>query len=81
MEHISVFLITVVGLILLLAGFHAINAIATNSNRESGAAINPDELDKLIELGAAKWGGGSFSSSCSNLVLVCDVECSDRRNL
>ena len=57
MEHISVFLITVVGLILLLAGCHAINAIATNSNRESGAAINPDELDKLIELGAAKWAG------------------------
>ena len=56
-EHIFIFFLTMLGLVLLLAGFHAINAITTKSIRDSGNAPPLDELDNLIELRASKWGG------------------------
>lgn len=56
-EHVLVFLITVVGLVVLLTGFHAINAIASKSIRAAGDAPEADELDKLLELRASKWAG------------------------
>ncbi len=56
-EHVSVFLIAVVGLVVLLAGFHATNSIASKSIREAGDVPQADELDKLLELRASKWAG------------------------
>ncbi|MDG2182623.1 MAG: hypothetical protein P8L78_13100 [Mariniblastus sp.] len=56
-EHVSVFFIAVIGLVILLSVFHAINAIATKSIRESRDAPQADELDAVIELRASKGSG------------------------
>ena len=56
-EHVSIFFIAVIALVILLAVFHAINAIATKSIRESGGAPQADELDDQIELRSSKCSG------------------------
>jgi len=65
-EHVSIFFVAVISLVILLAGFHTINAIATKSIRESGDAPPADELDDVIELRASKCSGFVLMS----LVLV-----------
>ena len=57
MAQVAFFLIAVISLVLMLSGFHAINAIATKSIGDSGDVSHLDELDKVIELRASKWAG------------------------
>ena len=45
------------GLVALLVVFHVVNAIATPSIRKTGHAPAPDELDRIIELRAARLSG------------------------
>lgn len=49
--------VAVVVLVALLAGFHAVNAVATASIRKRGNTPPQDELDKLIDLRAASVAG------------------------
>ncbi|MDB4371110.1 hypothetical protein N9Z44_03315 [Mariniblastus sp.] len=56
-EHVSVFFIAVIALVILLSVFHTINAIATKSIREARDAPQADELDAVIELRASKGSG------------------------
>ena len=57
MAYVALFVMAVVGLVALLAGFHIINAIVSASIRKSGDVPKPDELDRIIELRAAKLSG------------------------
>lgn len=57
MAHVALFALAVFGLAAILAGFHIVNALATASIRESGDVPPPDELDRMIELRAAKLAG------------------------
>ena len=53
----GLFIIAVGWLIVILVGFHVANAIATPAIRETGSSPVPDELDRIIELRAAKLSG------------------------
>ena len=57
MAYVALFAIAVSGLVALLIGFHIVNSIATASIRKSGDVPVPDELDRTIELRAAKLAG------------------------
>ena len=57
MAHVGLFAIAVAALVALLVGFHIVNALATASIRKSGDVPAPDELDRIIELRAAKLAG------------------------
>jgi hypothetical protein len=57
MAHVALFAIAVFCLVALLVGFHTINAVATPSIRKSGDVPEADELDRFIELRAAKLAG------------------------
>ncbi|ALS98832.1 hypothetical protein [Lacimicrobium alkaliphilum] len=57
MAYIPLFAIAVFALVALLVGFHIINSIATASIRKSGAVPPTDELDRIIELRAARLAG------------------------
>ena len=57
MAHVGLFAIAVAALVALLVGFHVVNALATASIRKSGDVPKPDELDRIIELRAAKLAG------------------------
>jgi len=57
MVHVGLFAIAVAALVALLVGFHIVNALVTASIRNSGDAPAPDELDRMIELRAAKLAG------------------------
>ncbi len=50
-------MMAVIGQVALLAGFHIVNSIATASIRKTGDVPLPDELDRIIELRAAKLSG------------------------
>ena len=57
MAYVALFATAVVGLVALLIGFHIVNSIATASIRRAGDVPVPDELDRTIELRAAKLAG------------------------
>lgn len=57
MAFVGWFLLAVVGLVTLLVGFHVVNALATPTIRRTGDTPAPDELDRIIELRAAKLSG------------------------
>lgn len=57
MAYFAMFAIAVFSLVAILIGFHIVNAIATASIRKSGDVPVPDELDRTIELRAAKLAG------------------------
>ena len=57
MAFVGLFILAVVGLVALLGVFHVVNAIATPSIRKTGDTPAPDELDRIIELRAAKLSG------------------------
>lgn len=54
---IGFFVLAVVALSVLLTAFHIINAIVTPSMHKTGDAPAQDELDRMIELRAAKLSG------------------------
>lgn len=57
LAFIGLFPLAVAILVVLLIGFHIANALATRSIRTTGDTPAPDELDRLIELHAAKRSG------------------------
>lgn len=57
LAFVGLFALAVAGLVALLIGFHVINAISTPSIRQTGDVPPTDELDRLIELRAAKLSG------------------------
>ena len=57
MAFVGLFPLAVLVQVLLLGAFHAVNAIVTRSIRRSGETTALDELDRLIELRAAKVAG------------------------
>ena len=57
MAYVPLFAIAVFALVALLVGFHIVNSIATASIRKSGDVPPSDELDRIIELRAAKLAG------------------------
>jgi hypothetical protein len=54
---IGLFPLAVIVLCILLTAFHLVNALATHSIRETGDTPSLDELDRLIEMRAAKLSG------------------------
>ena len=62
MAFVGVFVLAVVVLVALLVAFHVVNAMATASIRNTGDVPSPDELDRLIELRAAKLSGSAQSA-------------------
>ena len=57
MGFVGLFPVAVVVLVVLLTAFHMVNALATRSIRETGETPPLDELDRVIELRAAKLSG------------------------
>jgi len=57
MAFVALFVLAVFVLVALLAGFHIFNSLLTPSIRETGDTPQHDELDRLIELRAAKLSG------------------------
>jgi uncharacterized iron-regulated membrane protein len=57
MSYLGLFPLAVVESCVVLAGFHIVNALVTRSIRNSGKTPPVDELDRLIELRAAKFSG------------------------
>jgi hypothetical protein len=57
MAFVGWLVLAVIGLSVLLAVFHIVNALATRSIRQRGDTPAQDELDRLIELRAAKLSG------------------------
>lgn len=57
MAYIGLFGLAVIALAVLLAVFHIINAIVTPSIRNKGDMPAQDELDRMIEMRAAKLSG------------------------
>ncbi len=57
MAFVGVFVLAVMVLVALLVAFHVVNSMATASIRNTGDVPSPDELDRLIELRAAKLSG------------------------
>jgi hypothetical protein len=70
MEGLGLFWISAIGLVLLLTGFHMVNALATRSIRVSGDVPPVDELDHKIELNAAKWAGYFLAFAVVTWILV-----------
>lgn len=57
MAFASLFVVAVIVLVFLLTGYHIVNSIVTASIRKRGDIPPQDELDRLIELRAAKISG------------------------
>jgi hypothetical protein len=55
MAGLGLIWLSVIGMVVMLVGFHVVIAVATRSMRRSGAAPVIDELDEKIQLTAAKW--------------------------
>ena len=53
----GILVVAVIALVLILMGFHSINAISSTLIRKRGTTPPIDELDQLIELRAAKRAG------------------------
>ena len=70
MAALGLFWVSALGLAALLAAFHVVNAIATRSIRATGEAPPVDELDRKIELKAAKWAGLILALAVLTWVLV-----------
>ncbi len=57
MAFVGLFVLAVVGLVALLTSFHVVNSLVTASIRKTGNTPPHDELDRTIELRAAKLSG------------------------
>ncbi len=57
MAYVGLFGLAVIGLVVLLTLFHLVNALVTRSIRRSGEVPSLDELDRMVELRAAKTAG------------------------
>jgi hypothetical protein len=57
MAFVGLFPLAVIVLVVLLTAFHIVNAIVTRSIRKTGDVPPHDELDRMIELQAAKLSG------------------------
>ena len=57
MAFVGLFVLATVGLVVLLTTFHLLNSLATASIRKAGKTPPHDELDRSIELRAAKLSG------------------------
>jgi hypothetical protein len=57
MAFLGLFILAVVVLVVILTAFHIVNAIMSPSIRKTGDVPPHDELDRLIELRAAKTSG------------------------
>ena len=57
MAGLGLFIVAAIALIVLLTVFLIVNALATRSMRKSGDSPQMDELDRIIELQAAKVSG------------------------
>jgi hypothetical protein len=67
---LGLFWVSAIALVVMLAAFHIVNAIATRSIRTTGEVPPVDELDQKIELNAAKWAGFVLSFAVLTWVLV-----------
>ncbi|KPL90132.1 hypothetical protein [Herpetosiphon geysericola] len=61
----GILIVAVIALVLILTGFHIVNAISSKLIRERGVTPPIDELDRMIELRAAKYAG--FVLACAVL--------------
>lgn len=57
MAFVGLFVLAVAGLVALLTSFHIVNSLVTASLRRTGETPPHDELDRTIELRAAKLSG------------------------
>jgi hypothetical protein len=57
MAFVGLFPLAVIVLVVLLTAFHIVNALVTRSIRKTGDVPPHDELDRMIELRAAKLSG------------------------
>lgn len=57
MAYVGLIIVATIVQVVLLVGFHIVNALATKSIRETGDTPPLDELDRLIELKASKFSG------------------------
>lgn len=58
LAYLGLLVLAVIVQVVLLVVFHVVNALTTHSIRQRGDAPPQDELDRLIELRAAKLSGG-----------------------
>lgn len=71
MAALGLFWVAAGGLAVILAVFHAVNALVTRSIRLRGAAPATDELDRVIELRAAKMSGIVLAVAVFCWILFC----------
>jgi hypothetical protein len=64
--YVGLFVLAVVVQIVLLVGFHTVNAIFSPDMRRTGTPPPADELDRMIELRAAK-----ISGAILGVVVIC----------
>lgn len=69
MAGLGLIWVSTVGVVVLLSVFHAVNALASRAMRRSGPPPF-DEMDRTIELNAAKWAGFILAFAVVSWVLV-----------
>ena len=57
MAFVGLFVLTVIVQVIFMTVFHVVNAIMSNSIRKTGDSPPRDELDRMVELHAAKFSG------------------------
>ena len=70
MAALGLIWVSAFGLAALLSVFHIANAIATRSIRTTGNVPPIDELDRRVELNAAKWAGLTLAFAVFTWILV-----------
>ncbi len=70
MAALGLFVVSAVGLAVLLTAFHVVNALATRTIRATGQAPPADELDRCIELHASKWAGVVLAFAVMSWILI-----------
>lgn len=70
MLALGLFWVAAFGLMGLLTLFHVLNAVFTNSIRQSGDVPPLDELDQRIEVAASKWAGFVLAFAVMSWLLV-----------
>lgn len=70
MAALGLFWLSAIVLVAILVVFHTVNAIATKSIRSKGEVPPVDELDRSIELKAAKWAGFVLSIAVLTWIIL-----------